>query len=197
MGGNQDRIAELTQHCDLAERLPAVPPSANVRGLYFRNTVRVLSEAGKIETYRELFPEEHSSVRWYPLGDFLVRLAVGGALLESPERVHQGMYEIGRRNAVAFAESLIGRTMLRLLSRDPHKLLKQACAGRRQSYRYGRWEYEILGEREVAMNLHEEYIWIESNLLGAAVGTFQSIGIEPKVKCELASPFEGRHHITW
>ncbi len=197
MGSKQDRIAELTRHCDLAERLLAVPPSANVRGLYFRNTVRVLAEAGKLAEYRELFPEEHSSVRWYPLSDFLVRLAVGGAMLESPERVHQGMHEIGRRNAVAFAESLIGRTMLRLLSKDPHKLLKQACAGRRQSYRYGRWDFEIRGEREVAMILYEEYIWIESNLVGAAVGTFQSIGLSPKVECELASPFEGKHLITW
>ncbi len=197
MGRLPSRIAELTAHCDLEERLVSVPPSAMVRGLYFKNTVRVLSEAGKLDEYNDLFQDDYSSVRWYPTSDFLIRLAVGGALLASPEEIHAGMQEIGRRNAVAFAESLIGRTMLRLLSKDPHKLLKQACAGRRQSYRYGRWEADVTGERQGVMRMYEEYIWMESNLLGAALGTFQSIGLSPKVEYELVSPFEGRHFVSW
>lgn len=192
-----DTIGTLTRHSDLHERLRAVPPSAKVRGLYFRSTITVLTAAGKIDEYRELFPEDYSAMRWYPTSDYLIRLAVGAALLTTPERIHEGMREIGRRNAVAFAESLLGRTMLRLLSHDPQKLLRQACAGRRQSYLYGRWEVEFIEDRAAEMRMNEEYIWIESNLVGAAEGTFESIGLAVSVECELTSPFEGRHILRW
>lgn len=197
MRGVADRIAILTRHSDLHERLRAVPPSAKVRGLYFRSTITVLTAAGKLPEYRELFPEDYSAMRWYPTSEYLMRLAVGAALLASPETIHEGMREIGRRNAVAFAESLLGRTMLRLLSHDPQKLLRQACAGRRQSFLYGCWEVDFVAERTAVMRMYEEYNWIESSLVGAAEGTFESIGLAVSVECELVSPFEGRHILRW
>src|SRR5271154_5515905 len=133
-------VDELCHHCDLAERLRLVPPSARVRGLYFGNITRALAAAGHGERFDALFPKRFATVLWHPATDFLVRLAVGGALLAGPERVHEGMFEIGRGNAVAFGESLLGRTLLRLLARDPKRLLRQGIAARRQSCNFGRWE---------------------------------------------------------
>ncbi len=166
--GRNKAIEEVSRHCDLVERLTFVPPSAKVRGLYFNSLSNVMADGGCSERYGALFPESHAAVLWYPASDFLVRLAVGGALLFGPERVHDGMFEIGRRNAVAFAGSLLGRTLLRLLSRDPTKLLQQAIAGRRQSYSYGRWELDLTQERTAIVTMVEEYLYIESYLLGAA-----------------------------
>jgi uncharacterized protein (TIGR02265 family) len=190
-------VDDVCRHCDLRERLTLVPPSAKVRGLYFRSIETVLARAGRAERYRELFPERFAAILWHPASEFLVRLAAGAALLTSAERVHEGMFEIGRRNAVAFAESLLGRTMLRLLSRDPHKLLQQAVAGRRQSYSYGSWELTFPEERKAMMTMVEEYLYIESYMLGAARGTFDAIGVPVQTEVVLEDRFRGRHIMTW
>ncbi len=196
-------IAELCAHCDLAERLPLVPPSARVRGLYFRSIERVLAKAGRLERFASIFPERYTAVLWYPAADFLVRLAVGGALLESPTEIHQGMFEIGRMNAVAFAESLIGRTLLRMLDRDPKKLLRQAIAGRRQSYQFGRWELEFPepagagGTGMAVVTMSEEYLYIESYLRGAAQGTFDAVGVPARIEVVLHDRFNGQHFLRW
>jgi uncharacterized protein (TIGR02265 family) len=193
----EDALEAVYRHCDLRERLTLVPPSARVRGLYFRSIEAVLTRAGKIDRYRELFPEKFAAILWHPASELLIRLAVGGSLLTSPERVHEGMFEIGRRNAVAFAESLLGRALLRLLSRDPHKLLQQAVAGRRQSYDYGSWELSFPEERMAIMRMREEYLYIESYLLGAAQGTFDAISRPVKTEVFLEDRFSGGHILRW
>jgi uncharacterized protein (TIGR02265 family) len=190
-------IETVSKHCDLGERLTLVPPSAKVRGLYFGSIEAVLTRAGKAQPYKTLFPERFSAVGWHPAGEFLTRLAVGGALLVSPERVHEGMYEIGRRNATAFTESLLGRTLLRFLSRDPKKLLLQADAGRRQSTNFARWALSFPDHHTAIVEMVEEYQWIESNALGAAVGTFEAVGIPMRAEAQLTSRFVGRHILRW
>jgi uncharacterized protein (TIGR02265 family) len=107
------------------------------------------------------------------------------------------MFEIGRRNALAFAESLLGRVLLRFLDRDPKRLLRQAIAGRRQSYSYGHWELEFTGEREAVVTMTEEYLYIDSYLMGAAQGTFEAVGVPVRTECVLRDRFNGRHLLQW
>jgi uncharacterized protein (TIGR02265 family) len=190
-------LEEVYRHCDLRERLAVMPPAAKTRGLYFRSIETVLGRAGLEHRYAELCPERFVAAAWYPCGEFLIRLAVGAALLTSPERVHEGMFEIGRRNAVAFAESLLGRVMLRVLSRNPHKLLKQAAAGRRQSTSVGTWDVTFPTERSAVITMREEYMYIESYLLGAAQGTFDAINVPVQTEVVIEDRFSGQHILRW
>jgi len=190
-------IEELCRESDLAERLPLVPPSARVRGLYFGNIERAVSSAGHGERYAALFPKRFATVLWHPATDFLVALAAGGALLAGPERVYEGMFELGRGNAIAFGESLLGRTLLRLLARDPKRLLRQGIAARRQSCSFGRWDLEFRGEREAVVTMVEEYLYIESFLMGAAKGTFDAINIPVRTEVVLRDRFNGQHILRW
>jgi len=190
-------LEEVCQHCDLRERLAVMPPSAKSRGLYFRSIETVLERANLGRRYHDLFPEHFAASMWHPSAEFLVRLAVGASLLTSAEHVHEGMFEIGRRNAVAFAESLLGRVMLRLLSRDPHKLLKQAVAGRRQSASFGTWEVTFPTNRSAVISMQQEYMYIESYLLGAAKGTFDAIALPVKTEVVLQDRFTGQHILHW
>jgi len=190
-------IADASRHCDLADRLSLVPPSAMVRGVYFRSIERALAVAGRRDRFAALFPERFAAVLWHPAAEFLQRLVVGAALLAGPERVHEGMFEIGRGNALAFAESLVGRMVLRILDRDPKRLLRQAIAGRRQSYSFGSWELEQLGEREAVVTMSEEYLYIESYLKGAAQGTFDAVGVPVRIEVVLHDRFNGKHLLRW
>jgi uncharacterized protein (TIGR02265 family) len=197
MDAREAAIAEVSRHCDLAERLTLIPPSAKARGLYFRSIESALSRAGRIEGYQALFPERFATVHWHPVGEFIIRLAVGAALLTEPRRVHEGMFEIGRRNAIVFSESLVGRALLRLLSREPKRLLQQAVAGRRQSLNYGRWTLSFPEERTAVMTMIEEYLYMDTFLLGAAQGTFEAVGVPVRAEAKLDDRFTGRHILTW
>lgn len=174
-----------------------IPPLAKWRGVYFNTISGVLERAGKLAEYQRLMPETYSALRLYPAGELLEHVAVGGALLRSPAEVHAGMQEVGRDNALYFSTSLLGRTMLRLLSNDPFRLLQQAVSGRRQSATYGRWRLERTGERSATMHFEQEYAWIESYMRGAGVGTFESVGVQGSFDVELDGPYDGRHLIKW
>jgi uncharacterized protein (TIGR02265 family) len=196
-GHRTEVIADLSRHSDLVERLSLVPPSARVRGVYFRSIERVLASAGHGERFAAIFPERFAAVLWHPAAEFLPRLAVGGALLAGPERIHEGMFEIGRGNALAFAESLVGRMMLRILDRDPKRLLRQAIAGRRQSYSFGHWDLELPAEREAVVTMAEEYLYLESYLVGAAQGTFDAVGLPVRIEVVRKDRFNGQHVLRW
>lgn len=185
-------------HCDLEDRFRVVPPSARIRGMYIKSIADVLERAGKGEAYRELLGNKrYSAVRMVSIAEYLVHMAGGGALLTSPETVHVGMQEISQRNALAFAESLLGKTLIRVLARDPERLLRQGVAGHRQSATSGIWELSFPGPRRATLVFRDEYVWIESCLLGAALGTFAMVGISARVRCELTDRFNGAHHIEW
>jgi uncharacterized protein (TIGR02265 family) len=87
--------------------------------------------------------------------------------------------------------------LLRLLDRDPRRLLRQAIAGRRQSYSYGRWDLEFPGEREAVVTMVEEYLYIESYLVGAAQGTFDAVGVPVRTEVVLRDRFNGQHLLRW
>lgn len=188
----------VSPYCDIVERLEVVPPSARVRGLYLSSLESVLQHAGRVGLYHEFFRGERwSPVRMYPLRDYMIRLAVAGASLHSPERVHEGMRDVWRTNATTFATSLLGRTMLRLLSHDPVRLTEQGLAARRQTYHYGHWEIVRHRPRSIEMVYREEYIWIESAIAGGAIGAFESCGIEAHLETRLINRFDGSTLISW
>ncbi len=191
-------IDEVNPYCDLSERLKMMPPSVATRGFYFRSIDNVLERAGKMERFHALFPERFSGIGWYPMSEFLTRLAVGGAMLHGPERVHAGMQEIGRHNVSAVMGSLLGKMLLRFLARDdPRKLLQQGVAGRRQTCNVGRWELTFPSEYSAVVSMTEEYFYIESYLLGAALGTFEAVGIAVSAEAALHDRFTGTHTLRW
>lgn len=198
MEGTEKATALVAPYCDIEERLRLVPPSAQVRGMVFRNVQTQLETHGKLGMYAEFFPEEKRSVlTYYPVSEFLVRMALAGALVASPERVHEGMFEISKGNARTFADSLLGKVIVRVLSRDPIRLLEQAMAGRRQSANYGHWEVRRHSDRVVEVVYENEYWWIESAVAGAAVGTFEACGIKAQIETKLVDRFNGSTTFRW
>jgi uncharacterized protein (TIGR02265 family) len=191
-------LALVAPYCDIEERLAVVPPSACIRGIYFRAIEKQLASAGVLASYREHFAADRfGSLSFYPIRDYLVRIAVGGALIASPERVHEGMLLISKGNARAFIDSVLGRLMLRVLSGDPFRLMEQAMAGRRQSTNYGHWDLVRHGERSFEVVHHEEFIWIESAIGGAGLGTFEACGLAANMETRLVDRFNGSSFYTW
>jgi uncharacterized protein (TIGR02265 family) len=195
----RQRIVELlAPHCDIATRLNAVPSSARVRGIYFRSALDEVTRRGLRAAFETVVHEtERSAFMLYPATDYILWMAWAGSLVASPVNVHHGMREIARGNAVYFGESLLGRSLLRLLSRDPVQLLHQAIKSKRAVTNYGRWYIADESARHVVVRHEEEYVWIESALLGAALGALESCGIQPSIEVRLKDPFNGDLVFRW
>lgn len=194
-GGALELVAP---HCDIVERLERTPPTARLRGLYFKSIHDALERDNKLTEYKRIFPEErYSAIPYYPLTDYLLRIAVAGAIHSTPETLQDGMFAIARGNATAFAKSLLGRAMLRLLARDPIRLTEQGLAARRQSCAYGHWQLIRHDPFHLEMVYRDEYQWIESMCAGAAQGTFEACGLAPILETKLTDRFNGSTHIRW
>lgn len=183
-------------HCDLEQRLRDIPPSARVRGLWVRSFENALIRKGAFGNYLEMFGDRASAVGWHACADVVARLAVAGALYASPAETKAGMRALARAQAVAFSESVLGRALIRLLSPDPVRVLQQGAAARRQTCNYGRWEHEF-GPNRALVHCHDEYCWLDSQVLGSAEGTFETIGVEAKLELRLRDPYSGVIDITW
>jgi len=193
-----DRALELVgPYCDLETRVRDIPPSARARGVWVRTYEQALDRKGAIARYLDVFGARASSLAWLPLDEVVARLAVAGALHASPPELHAGMRTIARESAVLFSQSLLGRTMLRLLSPDPVRALQQGAAARRQTSNYGRWEFDFSQPRRAIVHHHDEYGWLDSQVLGSAEGTFLAIGVEARVELTLKDPYNGVIDITW
>lgn len=194
----QETLEWVAPHCDLERRLPQIPPSAKVRGIWSKILDKQLQERGLHNEYRRLLPlPAPSALRFHPVSDLCVQTAVAGALIAGPENLHTGMYEITRDNASRFAASLLGRTLIRLLAHDPKRLAQQAIASRRQTCNYGSWELRSASDHDVRFYMREEYIWIDSYLAGSAVGTYEVIGSDVEAEVDLEDMFHGTMTIRW
>ncbi len=197
MTGLSQLLEEADAHCHLRQRLELMPESARARGVFFRSIDVVLEQAGHRHRYRELFPARQATVLWYPARDFLLQLVAAAAILVEPSRVHEGMFEIGRANARVFADSLLGKLLVRTLSRDPQEILRQGLIGHRQGFNQGTWSLTFLNESTASMQMNDEYLFIDSYLRGAAQGTFDALERPVTVEVEPEGPFHGRHILRW
>jgi uncharacterized protein (TIGR02265 family) len=197
-GTRERAISYIAPHSDIVERLNDVPPSAQVRGLYFRSFLGVLRQTNRLSDYERFFPNESfSSLGYHPLGDYLIRLAVAGAVMTSKETLHDGILQLTQQNALAFTSSILGKVLLRILARDPVRLTEQGLSARRQSTTYGEWELIRREPRCLEMVYRAEYMWIESAIAGAAIGTFEACRLRPSLQTILKDKYNGSTLIRW
>ncbi len=185
-------------YCDLEQRLKDIPPSAQARGIWVRTFENALAvRPGATDRYLTIFGAPASPLGWHSMGDVVARIAVAGALYTSPSDMKEGMRELGRAQSVQFAESLLGRTLIRLLSPDPVRVLQQGAAARRQTCNYGHWEYDFSTPRCAVITHRDEYGWLDSQVLGSAEGTFEAIRVPATFDLVLSDAYNGVTTITW
>jgi uncharacterized protein (TIGR02265 family) len=139
----------------------------------------------------------YESLAFYPLAEYLLRLASGAAFLRSPQDLYLGMGEITRRNAHEMTQSVLGQTLIHALASDPKTLIEQGLAMRRQTCDYGHWQLLHHAPRSIEVRYVDEYIWIEQAYTFAAMGTFDACRIKPRITTRLETPYCGSHHIEW
>jgi len=196
---HRDRVLEIVgAHCDLEERLRAVPAWAEVRGVYFRAALDELERRGLRRRFEELIPDtRRATFTLYPLADYLPWITLAGALVASPAEVHVGMHALLRDNSRYFGQSLLGRGLLRLISHDPNKQMHQAVQSKRAVTNYGKWTVVRSEPGLIEIDHEDEYVWIESALAGGALGGLEACGVHPTVEVELRDAYNGVLRFRW
>jgi uncharacterized protein (TIGR02265 family) len=184
-------------HCDLEQRLRDIPPVARARGVWVRPFEGALARRGGMEKYLEIFGSPAAALSWHACGEVAARFAVAGALYTSPRELHVGMRELGRAQAKHFADSLLGRTLLRLLSPDPVRVLQQGAAARRQGCNYGSWQHDFSTPGKAIVTHENEYLWLDSQVIGSAEGTFEAIRVPATFDLRMRDAYNGVIEITW
>jgi len=183
----------------LDERLAKIPASAGVRGVWFgvmEGHMKRLG-SGAEAAYRAAGCGKPRTVyRLYAMGEYLEELLVGGAIAQ-PQNPAEGIREIWRHNIDAFKESLIGRSVARLVRPSPTTALRWVERSRHVSCNYGNWWVEVVAPEYAVMYLNNEYIWIDSAHRGGAEAMLDACGVQGSVEAELLSDFDGKLHIRW
>jgi uncharacterized protein (TIGR02265 family) len=169
---------QAAQHIDVVDRLTRIRRDQLARGVWFRMLREEVARRGHVRAYdAEGGPHEATTFKMYPLDDYLRRLVIAGALIASPEKVHDGMRDLHRESVRYFTKSILGRLIISVMRPTPHDLLQQIERSRPHVANYGTFRYERRGPRAAAMHLSDEPVYIESAQLGSMLSTLDACGI--------------------
>lgn len=87
--------------------------------------------------------------------------------------------------------------LLRILSPDPVRVLEQGAAARRQGVNYGSWQYDFSTPGKAIVTHENEFMWLDSQVLGSAEGTFEAIRVPATFELRLTDAYSGVMVITW
>ncbi|MGZ3420440.1 MAG: TIGR02265 family protein [Polyangiales bacterium] len=185
-------------HCDIGERLEVVRDDQRVRGVWFAMLRDEMFRRGLHGAFeRDVGLHESVTFKMYPVADYLRRLVCAGALVASPENVHDGMRELHRSSVRYFARSVLGRAIVSLVRPTPLQFLKQVERSRSLMATFGEQRVTALGERSIRVHHVDDPVYIESAQVGGLLSTLEVCGFEAHVQVDMRSPFDGILTVEW
>ncbi len=187
-------------HCDAVERLARVRDDQRVRGVWFgmlRDELRRRGPQIYGEFEREVGLHEAVTFKMYPVADYIRRLVVAGALVASPERVHEGMRDLHRSSVGYFARSVLGRAVVSLVRPTPLSFLQQVQRSRALIASFGAQHVTAVGERCIRVHHVDDPVYVESAQRGGLESVFDVCGVEARIHVEMRTAFDGVLTAEW
>lgn len=183
----------------LAQRLSDCPPSACIRGLFYRMAEQALAERSShlVTVWRAA---SGARSRWpfkmYPAREFLREQAVAAVLLDpaDPGEALRKMWQATPKLSPLIRAE---RFMRYLQGSEPMQALAWLEQNRRMMNNYGDWWVVPNGTNAATFHHRDEYTWIQHCHVGGVEGTLRRCGVSPVVTYELDSPYCGRVHMRW
>lgn len=183
----------------LEQRLKETPPTAHVRGVFFRLAEQALETRSKdlLATWRAEVGARH---RWpfklYPTRDCIREQALAAVLLrpDDPGEAIREMWVASPR----FSRLLRADRFVRYLTgSEPTRALAWLERNRDMMCDYGGWRVDITGPTSATFHYLGEYVWIEHAHRGGVEGTLSRCGVTPTITPDLDTPYNGRLLIQW
>ncbi len=180
---------------DLEWRLTQIPDWACSRGVFFNmlDGQADLLGPGVQAEYRAFFRiHRFSPFRFYPTRDFLTRLVVLSQIGWGSQQIHAGMRMLMATAFDAYANTIVGRAALGIIQPDLKYVLRFMAFNWKSGGAVNYSEFRLLeeGPDRYRVSVNNEYVYLESAMVGGFEGTARLFGTPVDVHCELEGPFD-------
>ncbi|WP_257454455.1 DUF2378 family protein [Archangium lipolyticum] len=187
---------------ELEHLLTLTTPEDTCRGMFFNglfDAVRSLGgEEARARCYVAAGAKKFVDFFSYPIADFLKALFTAAELL-GPK--HGGrdavMHLLGRRATEDFHQSTVGKTMLALAGRDPHRVVNSFPTAFRASLSTGNRTVELLGDKQARFRVRRELLPMAYNEGVLTYALEQSSAKEIVVRGHRLAPLDIDYDIRW
>lgn len=202
MTDSSDLVVDVSSGLELlgaARRLADTPPTAAVRGIFFRLAEQCVAERSKqlVTVWRAA---TGARFRWpfrmYSAREFIREQAVAAVLLD-PTHPGDALRKMWMATPKLSPNIRAEGFMRYLTGKDPMQALTWLEQNRRMMNNYGDWWVVPHGTNSATFHHRDEYTWIEHCHVGGTEGTLRRCGVVPTMSFELDSPYCGRVHASW
>jgi uncharacterized protein (TIGR02265 family) len=194
-------LKECYEHTDLAWRLAQIPDAAACRGVYFNmidERAGNLGPATQLE-YRRFFQlHRFSPFQFYPVKDYLTRIATVAQIHFGGPGIYDGLFEIQKSAFGAWRRTLMGRAAFAIFGKDFAGLLNalERAYATRMATNYTDLRVTREGPDRFRVTFVNEYVYIEHSMTGALTGVAELCDVRVKTETYLTDPFNGEVVIT-
>ncbi|WP_257458703.1 DUF2378 family protein [Archangium lipolyticum] len=175
MGDDSGGSHALGSEEELQQLLSYVTPTDTTRGLFLNGVLEVVRQLGDESTVRRCLEEsgekQFLDLFSYPLGTLLRMSYTGARLLSSDSRdFNEVMRQMGYLSARNFADSTMGRVMLRLVVGQPRRLLDTLPMAYRMNTTAGECTVRWTGHTNAVIRFTRDFLphaYTEGSLQGS------------------------------
>lgn len=182
------------RHTDLEWRLRAVPAEAACRGAFLNMLDEQATALGVRDEYRRFFGVyRFAPLRFYPVKDYMTRLAILSQMAFGDERIYEGIRSIHGASVDTWIHTPIGRLAMAMATPSYGSILRilQRGYATRSTTNYGALEILESTDRRHVVRAEGEYVWIEHAMAGAAATMARVCRLDAEVTAIMDEPFRG------
>ena len=178
---------------DLEREIEAIPPSAQVRGMFI---LPVVQEAKRAKVSMTRARDRYLPFQFYPLREHARLLADIAAAVYPELSMRQALRKLGRGAPQAFSGSTLGRVLL-----QPAQGVEQTVGALAKGYELtlnpGRALVEERGPKCLDVTLQEIHYFVDCHHVGAFEGAMKFANARGRVKLQRISAAEAVLRLTW
>ena len=191
-----DRLRECYLHTDLEWRLAQIPGDASCRGAFANMLDDRAGQLGHVTqaAYRKAFPHKISPFKMIPVARYVTQLTVLAQIHYGAKNISAGMRAI-TGEAFSLTSVLFGRSTV------PDKVrfigaLKFVAFTWPRILNYSKFSFKQTSPTITTVTFANEYVYIDSAMLGGLEGLARHCGIEVTCEAQLTDQFNGDVVIT-
>ena len=186
----------------LEQLLTLATPEDTCRGMFFNGMFEVVRSLGgddvRAKCHAVVGDKKFVDFFSYPLAEMLKATFIAADLLGPKLGGREAVLnQLGRRATEDFLGSTIGRTLMALAGREPHRLLASLPNSYRAAVSYGERSVARLGDRQARMMARRDFMPLAYNegVLTAALG--ESTARDIFVQGRRVGPIDVEYDISW
>lgn len=178
---------------DLGALLRVAPVTPTVKGMFFQQMVEAARAASGVAPGRA----SYSTLREYPLHEWLELLVRSAELAHPGVPVREGLRRLGHGSYAMVSESMIGKVLIGAVGNDLGALLRVAPRVYRLTTTIGSAEVSFLEPRRAIVQLRDIWDFPDAYHVGIYEGGLRAMGQSGEVRVRVHGPASADLELRW